>query len=661
MARCTPCRAAVPVLLLLLALALPARAQEQCDEACSACADARACVSSRAGCAWTPALSARRAGMGLCSPSTPQQQQEEEEAAAQPLAELEAPGVGRRAAARAVSCPTGLTNCKGGSCTDTLIDKQNCGACGRACSGGTNCFNGVCSGGGTTTCATGLTSCSGVCKNLTSDASNCGACGAKCAGGKVCAGARCVCPAGETDCSGVCTNLLTNNNNCGACGNVCTGGKQCWGAGTCSCASYLADCGGTCKDLLADETACGSCATACSASQVCTSGVCNSTATITCPTGQTNCGGYCKALSSDVTACGSCTTVCGATQQCVSGVCKDPTVDPVASSIKLDFGPLRAYWSDGAGYCGEFSVQMAAMYWGVWISQDTANVLGNGELLLGVNLETLVGTTLGLNMTKYSNYAITASTLSAFMVWMKRELLEAKAPVVFAARARGLDFDEYDHIMPMYGVVTKGTTLTTYDAADSFTWTTGYKNAITRAVGAVGSQPFYATGPPGQASNNCQYDMPNGGCISSDEGNYACSVRGLRSNYRLFLPMRLEITRWADGTLPANEPRNSRTVAGSYKLDLSRAVAALPVGSTFTVFRFNMVKGSAFASGNALSTLSSLSAVNTLCSQVACRKASYSVASSASLVLPDTTTSAAFGTVASGGNPVFFVAVKGTI
>src|SRR5690606_40971938 len=55
--------------------------------------------------------------------------------------------------------------------TDT--DPAHCGACDDACATGESCMAGSCVG----TCGGGLTSCDGTCTNTDIDPNNCGACG----------------------------------------------------------------------------------------------------------------------------------------------------------------------------------------------------------------------------------------------------------------------------------------------------------------------------------------------------------------------------------------------------------------------------------------------------------------------------------------------------
>ena len=69
----------------------------------------------------------------------------------------------------------------GGLCTNTQVDRENCGSCGSSC--GTSVRAACCSGG---------------CVDTGSSSSNCGACGVVCEGGSVCLNANCACAAGTT-------------------------------------------------------------------------------------------------------------------------------------------------------------------------------------------------------------------------------------------------------------------------------------------------------------------------------------------------------------------------------------------------------------------------------------------------------------------------------
>ena len=174
----------------------------------------------------------------------------------------------------------GLMCCSGG-CVDTLIDINNCGACGNACTGGKSCHE-IAIGVVGCTCRDWETECNGSCADLKKDPNNCGQCGHVCASGD-CDNGVCTCGGGQADCGpcetctdGACTpttcgggqtccgsgciDTQNDPNNCGSCGNTCGAGQTC--------------CGGGCVDTATDSNNCGSCGYPCLGGDTCQNGLC---------------------------------------------------------------------------------------------------------------------------------------------------------------------------------------------------------------------------------------------------------------------------------------------------------------------------------------------------------------------------------------------------
>src|SRR5690606_29716487 len=77
-------------------------------------------------------------------------------------------------------------------------------------------------------CSPGLVECDGECVDVQSSSAHCGGCGKACTEGHHCEEGVCVCDAeGETDCDGVCIDLASDVENCGECGNACGEGYAC--------------------------------------------------------------------------------------------------------------------------------------------------------------------------------------------------------------------------------------------------------------------------------------------------------------------------------------------------------------------------------------------------------------------------------------------------
>jgi outer membrane protein assembly factor BamB len=211
-------------------------------------------------------------------------------------------------------CPPPATEC-GSACVNTATDAANCGDCGRSCSAGQTCSDGVCG----FVCLGAATRCGNKCVLLDDDPANCGACGEACAPGAACASGACslVCPGGASHCGGACVNTASDPQNCGGCGEVCQAGQVC-SQGTCSkvCDPALAQCGAACVDIFSDPSNCGGCFSPCPAGESCSSGFCQ------CPSGHVSCGNGCVALQSDHDNCGGCFASCAADEVCAGGACQ---------------------------------------------------------------------------------------------------------------------------------------------------------------------------------------------------------------------------------------------------------------------------------------------------------------------------------------------------
>ncbi|MDX9720636.1 MAG: SUMF1/EgtB/PvdO family nonheme iron enzyme [Myxococcota bacterium] len=237
---------------------------------------------------------------------------------------------GKRCDGGTCRCPSGLNDCDG-QCRDLRNDDGNCGGCGKLCTGGKSCNGGSC------VCPTGEKDCSGTCRDLARDSSNCGACGKSCSGGKVCIQGDCVCPEGESDCGGVCRNLRTDPDNCGTCGERCAShpntvqsGHRCAAAGCAyACVEGWGDCSPEpgCESSLATDEHCGACGVACQGGKRCDGQRC------VCPEGETDCSGVCHNLRFDDDNCGACAQACAQSDRCEEGSC--------VVAVYMDLSPGR--------------------------------------------------------------------------------------------------------------------------------------------------------------------------------------------------------------------------------------------------------------------------------------------------------------------------------
>ncbi len=163
-----------------------------------------------------------------------------------------------------MTCKGAFADCNmmpGDGCeVDTGTDVANCGGCGKVCVGVhvevNKCANGACAIGSCTNqpqinqvyadCDNNAAD--GCEVNIFTDPNNCGTCGKVCSGmnaNELCSGGKCsvaACTGSFLDCdkdpaNGCEVNKLTDGNNCGACGNVCPNGAAC-NSGVCGVAPF---------------------------------------------------------------------------------------------------------------------------------------------------------------------------------------------------------------------------------------------------------------------------------------------------------------------------------------------------------------------------------------------------------------------------------------
>jgi len=249
-------------------------------------------------------------------------------------------------------CPSGLGECDGDPSvyceTDLLNDLENCGGCGRACSGASVaariCTNGSC----TSSCDLGFGNCTrpaaptaddGCELRVATDSTDCGGCGNSCSaqslggGGLVCgqpAANRCGCDGNSSRCrqgtsGGTCDAA---SDRCICSSTTCRLGEACrreGGADVCSC-NGNAPCGGAatvvccydpagCFNLATDPANCGACGRGCAPGFGCGAGQCRCTAA-----GQCNAGTPGTCATNGRCVCGGIT--CGQGERCLpSSVC----------------------------------------------------------------------------------------------------------------------------------------------------------------------------------------------------------------------------------------------------------------------------------------------------------------------------------------------------
>lgn len=144
-------------------------------------------------------------------------------------------------------------------------------------------------------------------------------------------------------------------------------------------------------------------------------------------------------------------------------------VAPEASHTKVLPIKPRQQWNINGGFCGAMSLQVAAMGFGAWISQDLvrkANTHGEGHGDAREGYEVLPSnvyeTARGLKLTADEwNYNSTKPQIKAFKSWMKSHLMKLE-PIVWFPICKGDSHTPYpgsnpngghfDHVEPVIGI-----------------------------------------------------------------------------------------------------------------------------------------------------------------------------------------------------------------
>ena len=196
-----------------------------------------------------------------------------------------------------------------------------------------------------------------------------------------------------------------------------------------------------------------------------------------------------------------------------------------------------------------------------------------------------------------------------------------------------------------------------YSPTDLLTVTDDFLHVFDRSMD-VTAKPFFDSEDP---VRGCQIEVdPGGGCINTDNENYAVAIKGLKQPaVPLYQPLKLTITSWInDATLATAEPYN-RNRQGRYQLD-ARGCTAGAAGGTFTLFRFDGYTSFLKLTGTGRYTVgappASLAALKTACTAAGagCRKKTYTMGTTSNGLLNES----ALGLLDSS-SVVYFVCVVG--
>lgn len=203
--------------------------------------------------------------------------------------------------------------------------------------------------------------------------------------------------------------------------------------------------------------------------------------------------------------------------------------------------PPRLQWQNDHGYCGEVSIQSIGLYYGAWISQGLIRQIARGEVLLGLNAEQVLRR-LHFTFRTWDTVGQPRPQFCAFMSWLKFNLTQG-VPCIAGIYLSGFPHADYDHIVPVVGVISAQPKSMAYDPKDVLI----YHNLFSL-------RPMYrAFGRLGATREHAKAGMAEGGNIPW-RYVYGVAVTGLQDEGAITLPVRLSVDAPSEPNL-ANEKR----------------------------------------------------------------------------------------------------------
>ncbi len=190
----------------------------------------------------------------------------------------------------------------------------------------------------------------------------------------------------------------------------------------------------------------------------------------------------------------------------------------------------RLQWKTDGGFCGEASLQTAALHYGAWISQGLIRKAAGGELLLGVN-EGKALKAFRLTHEPWDSKGQPKPHFKPFAVWLKGHLLQ-HSPCIVALYLAGSTHQEYDHIVPVSGFIPATDGSKDYDPTDVLIYHNLYSETpLRRAFHTLAGSRI-----------NCRYDLTTGGTLPTQTA-YGVAVTGVDDPTGAALPVCLEMNR----------------------------------------------------------------------------------------------------------------------
>jgi len=248
--------------------------------------------------------------------------------------------------------------------------------------------------------------------------------------------------------------------------------------------------------------------------------------------------------------------------------------------------PGRHQWPNRDGYCGANSVQMVALHYGAWISQDLVRKsVGNNEILHTNIAQAITNLLFTLDSWDYKGHSI--PQYDPYLTWMKSHFIAAH-PVIWFIYCKGDSHGPhggdgyYDHIEPVFGIWSNKTLdpSGTWYPDDQLVHNSDYdQNHYYRAFSTVQDDAKMmgncASAPSG-AGHNEMYP-----CIPSDNYDYGYAMTGIVDPKNIAVPAQLYVSDWQEPDLDNQNPAENMT--GTLH------ISGLKNATSYTIYRWDDV------------------------------------------------------------------------
>lgn len=240
---------------------------------------------------------------------------------------------------------------------------------------------------------------------------------------------------------------------------------------------------------------------------------------------------------------------------------------PSVTTKSLPISP-RLQWEELNGYCGECSIQQAALYFGTYVSQYVCRGIINpnqkSQLLVAVNDQPVL-TALKLTSAAFNYNQAAKPQFPGYFAWIKQHLA-LQHPVMIVAYVKGLSDPDYDHIMLATGFTSSNST--TYIATDRLFFNDGFDPSTTMRVASTLSD----TRRMRVNGSRHEFCVPTNIC-------YGCAITGIHDNSGVALPVQLKLSNWSEPNIMAG--------AAPAMLAGTVSVKGLTTGRSYTLYRYN--------------------------------------------------------------------------